>query len=499
MKHRHRPIRGAIRPWWAWPLAALLLAVAARSASAQNLQPTVEALVQSHDFGKTVAAVAFMNVADRDLLAQFNGEQQMIPASNMKLVITAAALGVLGDKFVFRTRLLQDKRTLIVRGDGDPAFADPKLLERMGLNFETFLDGWVTAVERTGLKQFDVLLIDDRVFDRQFVHRKWPTDQLHRWYAAQVAGINVNDNCVDIYASPSRPGSAPALWTVPADAPVAMTNLAKTSTKKSQFGASRHMGGNRIRVYGHVPMKLAGARLTEVTIHDPPMFFGGVLQRRLARAGIRIDEVRRIADDAPVRNDAKLLAVVESPLPVVLARCNKDSQSLFAEALLKRIGRQATGRPGSWVHGSAAVRVFLSRHLGPDAAAVIIDDGSGLSRENRVTTRLMVELLSHMATDPALGTIYKESMAIGGQDGTLRKRFRNAGLHGTVLGKSGWIKGVVALSGYLVYDDRTIAYSIILNHPENRLSLRKGKRFIDQLIAEVDKRIATADAVQVGG
>jgi D-alanyl-D-alanine carboxypeptidase/D-alanyl-D-alanine-endopeptidase (penicillin-binding protein 4) len=171
----------------------------------------------------------------------------------------------------------------------------------------------------------------------------------------------------------------------------------------------------------------------------------------------------------------------------VLARCNKDSQNLFAEALIKRLGHEATGEPGSWSSGAAAERMFLSRALGPQAARFVIDDGSGLSRDNRVSAELLTGVLLAMHRNPTLAKTYRESLSVGGKDGSLRLRFRGRGFASTVEGKSGYIDGVIALSGYIRQGDDDYAFSIMLNDYDQ---VYKGKRLIDRIVGAVDGYLA---------
>jgi D-alanyl-D-alanine carboxypeptidase/D-alanyl-D-alanine-endopeptidase (penicillin-binding protein 4) len=227
------------------------------------------------------------------------------------------------------------------------------------------------------VKKVDRIVIDDRIFDAQRVHPNWPTDQLHLWYCAEVAGLNFNNNCLDIYATPTRPGESPIIHTQPLNAPVVLTTAARTGRKNAVW-PTREPGTNRITIRGEVKHRLT--RPIYVTVDDPPMLFAKTFRDRLVSAGVTVEGIARADDDFQI-DGARLIAEVRTPMREVLARCNKDSQNLFAEALIKRIGHETTGDPGSWLSGSAAIRMFLSKALGPDASNFVIDDGSGMSRE----------------------------------------------------------------------------------------------------------------------
>src|SRR5690606_32993127 len=131
----------------------------------------------------TEVGIYIYDLDSQSVLASINPDQLLMPASNMKVFTTAAALNTLGPDFVFRTELQMlpagsiagtTLPHLLVKGAGDPAFGDPDLLAKHGLDIEKLLDTWVQAVKATGVTHFDQLIVDDRVFDQDFVHDSWP-------------------------------------------------------------------------------------------------------------------------------------------------------------------------------------------------------------------------------------------------------------------------------------------------------------------------------------
>ena len=465
--------------------AALTLLTVVAPVTAQSLQMRLETLINSADLGDAVCAVSVVDTRDGIPVASYKADRPMIPASNMKLVTSAAALGVLGPDFHFTTQLLRQDNNLIVISDGDPAFGDPKLLKRMGMDLEDMLSRWVVAAQKAGVQQVDTLIVDARSFDTQRVHPNWPQDQLIRWYCAQVAGINFNNNCISVHATYTAAGQTPNVRTLPVNAPVVLTNAAR-SGKRNEMILDRDTDTNRITISGQVAKSRGSGAL--ITVHDPALFFGHVLRDRLASVGITVNTVRHARDNETLSDNTQLIAEVKTPITEVIARCNKDSQNLFAEALIKRVGREATGDPGTWSSGGAAERMFLSKLLGPQAAGFVIDDGSGLSRQNRVSAELLTDLLTEMYNHPTLGEPYVESLSIGSIDGSLRNRFKKKSFTSQIYGKTGYIRGVVALSGYIEDDSHHYAFSIILNNYPK--PLYKGQRDIDTLVYAIDDYLA---------
>ena len=483
----------------------VFLPLASMSPALADLQDRIGQFIHDENLGQTKVAIVVRDLDRKVGLVWINGDSPMIPASNMKLLTTAAALTRLGSTFVFRTelRLLRPANatqgfTVLVHGDGDPALGDTKLLQRYGLQqpgdrptiyeVEDLLQAWVEAVRCAGVVRIDRLLINDHIFDKQFVHPSWPKNQLHRWYCAQVAGLNFHNNCLDIYPEPgSRIGAAPLIRVVPEVPNLDATNRAQTGTIHT-FWIDRITGTNKFTYRAKV--KYRARKPAVVTIHDPPMMFARIFADRLRRAGVAVMNIDRAPLDS-LLPDGQILHVVQTPLPLVLERCNKNSQNLFAEAILKRLGRHETGAQGSWLNGTAAVRIFLNDRLGPDSAVTTVSDGSGLSRENRVTAQLVVNLLAAMHDDVELGPVYRDSLAISGEQGSLENRLRE--LNGKVYGKTGYINGVSCLSGYLVIPSdcgpRSFSFSFLFNGFKPPVYLNNLITFQDKLLKLIDGQL----------
>lgn len=462
-------------------IATLLLTAALLpTAAAAEMESALRNHISNADLRGTQISVCVMDVGQRMLLAEIDDDREMIPASNMKLVTSAAALYTLGKDFTFSTqlKLLSNKEApagdglpaLVVQGDGDPALGAPKVLEEAGYSVERMVGWWLDAVEKTGLDQFGQLIVDDRIFDHtedQRVHPTWPKNQLHKWYCAQVMGINFFDNCFRITASPTRTGQD-ARVTVYPYGPFVKTEMRLTTGRADQWDIITRHDNNRLAFRGQIRNR----QQQDVAMHDPAIVFGELLKHELAKRGITVREVVRPDDDQRLPK-GKVLHKINTTLQAVLNRTNQDSMNLYAEALLKRSGHKITGAPGTFENGAAAVREYLAKRIKDPtlAAAIKLADGSGMSRDNRVSTRALVEVLRVQATGKDFRP-FIASMATPGKEGSLYKRFVDDDdkLIADIYAKTGTINHVSALSGYLVYPDagkdntaRVLAFSIIAN------------------------------------
>src|SRR5690606_28843848 len=167
-------------------------------ARGQELDRELTVLLGRAGLGNAGVGVSIVDVATGRELASHRADERMIPASNLKLLTSGAAVAVLGPTYEFRTQIERHGDKLVIRGAGDPAFADPVLLEQMGVTLDAFMDRLVESVTRVGMTRCDEIIVDDRVFDRTYIHPDWPRDQLDKGYCAEVSGLNFHANVLRI-------------------------------------------------------------------------------------------------------------------------------------------------------------------------------------------------------------------------------------------------------------------------------------------------------------
>ena len=498
----------------AWPLVAgallsAILATAPQRAEAREfrtgeLQTDLDRIIAESKVGEGITlSITLRDPATDRVLASYEPDAAVIPASNMKLLTSGVALDVLRPGFAFETELaVLDPAPgaggavgprVVVRGSGDPAFADPDLLDEMMISVGDLVAIWVSALFEAGSASPGEVVVDDRVFDRDYVHPSWPAGQLNRHYCAGVAGVNFHRNVISLFTEPTRVGAPPELETEP-DAPwLDIQNRARTVSNKRQHTAwaSRGAGGNDITLHGDVRFS---SNPVEVTLHDVPTFFGELLAHRLRRAGGEPGPVRLAALDDDLAG-GRTVHVVRTPLELVLERCNKNSVNLYAEALIKRLGHEVTGKPGDWPSGAAVLRMTILERLGAEFGSVLrVADGSGMSRENRVTTRLVAEWLDELAEDPELSEAFYRSLPIAGAEGTLERRFRDETPEAEVRAKSGYLSGVSALSGYVTDPEtgRRLIFSVITNNKPRNVTLASVRRLEEAVVLLLDRELCEA-------
>ncbi len=286
----------------------------------------------------------------------------------------------------------------------------------------------------------------------------------HR-YACEVTGLNFNANCIDISAE--NINGKTTVFIDPQNSFIKVINkVAPISNGKSILNAYRTKETNKIVVEGKCRDKIGPFA---VAIEQPPAFFGSLLAENLAKAAIAVNG-QIIGGKKDENCDFKLLYEHTTPITDCLKRCNRDSFGLAAEALLKTIAAQSEPdkKNGSWPKGRTLISQYLLE-LGIPKEEFYIDDGSGLSKENRLSANALTAVLLDVYKSKQW-PLFRDSLAVGGVDGTITKRFKEEKYKGRIIGKTGYIAGVRAFSGICSTARGDYIFSILTNdsNPETR-------------------------------
>jgi len=397
------------------------------------------------------------------VLYERDARTPLIPASNMKLVVIASAIEQLGIDYRYETVLAIRDRDLVVIGSGDPTFGDERIAKGRGESITAVFHRWAARLHDAGVRQIPGdLVIDDSIFDRQFTHPNWPPNQHQAWYEAPIGGLNFNANCVSVRVTPSAKGRAKVAM-IPGNRLLRIENKTVANGKKKAV-VNRRRGSDVLVVAGTV--KKAGV-LGPITVSDPGLYFGSVLKTVLAAKGIRVygRVVRkpvRLADGR-LPSECHVVSVHRAGLAGALGRAGKNSLGMAAEGLLKTLGAERSGR-GTWRTGIAAVEAFM-RTAGVPADQATIDDGSGLSRENRVSPAAAVQVLGYMFRRGGKAfDLFRNSLAQSGIDGSLENRMKSRDTRGRIFAKTGYIRGVRTLAGYIhTHTDQWLGFAFYYN------------------------------------
>ncbi|MGH7785590.1 MAG: D-alanyl-D-alanine carboxypeptidase/D-alanyl-D-alanine endopeptidase [Candidatus Binatia bacterium] len=451
-------------------LAALLCALGlAGTAHGDDLTVRLNTALQHPGLRGASVAALVVRAADGQVLFAHQPDRALVPASNQKVLTALAALATFGPTHHFTTRIVADAPldaagavgTLAVQAGGDPAL--------------TSEEWWRLAADlrRLGLRRVrDGVILDDSYFDAQRWNPSWGGGSA-RAFHAPVAALTANYGSFAVQVDPAR--------RVTIDPPVPYFTL----LDQVQLGRGAALSverraaasGDEIVVAGRAPARDATTIFRSVS--DPVRYAGSVFEMQLRAVGIAVDGPLRVG---PLPAGARELLAFEGPsLAEIVRLCMKHSNNNIAEMLVKNLGAQVSGPPGTWDGGLAVVLQQL-RAAGVDTTGLRLLDGSGLSHDNRVTPRALVGALRAAQASFAFGPDFLAALPIAGRDGTLGKRA--AGARDLARAKTGLLNDAAALSGIAITrGGTTVVFSILVNDFKHAdLAIAANDGFVTALV-----------------
>jgi D-alanyl-D-alanine carboxypeptidase/D-alanyl-D-alanine-endopeptidase (penicillin-binding protein 4) len=444
-------------------LVAVVFSICLASFARADLARRINGIINESLRQKVRFSIHIVKADSGNTIYEHNARELMIPASNMKIITSAAALKYLGPDYQYTTRVGLEGDTLVVIGSGDPLFGDEKTDAKYGRKKGWLFKDIAQLLKRNNIKSIQDIIVDSSVFDDQRVHPGWSKDDLNKWYACEVSGLNFNDNCIAI--STKRVGGKVNVLLDPHTSFIRFDNKVKPISKgTSAVGTYRNKEPNKIVIYGKCRTTVGPF---DVAIERPAAFFGFLLYENLAKVGIRTNGhlIEKAVED---RSNLKLLCQYTTSLNDCLMRCNKNSLGLAAEALMKTIAANSNPdrRFGGWDRGRELMSEFLLG-LGIDKSQFYIDDASGLSRKNELTAYAITTVLWDVYNSDNWD-LYKDTLAVGGIDGTIAKYFKDTKYKGRIIGKTGYINRVKSFSGICSTDYGDYIFSILSNNTNGK-------------------------------
>ncbi len=411
---------------------------------------------------KNRVGIRAFSLNSREVLYDLRGDELFIPASNIKILTTAAAFHYLKPNFRFRTNVYYTGQfssgvlegDLYLKGFGDPSLVSEEL--------------WmlVRALKRAGLREIrGGLFVDDGFFDSERFVPGTKGEQGLKPYQAPNGAASLNFNSLGIYVEPSRIIGGPPRTVVDPDSPyVQLVNRAKTvgRRRKANLRVRRasHADGDRIILEGQLP---AGSRARQlwISITHPTFYLGHTFREFLNSEGISFTGIVRRGKTP--RSAGMLTSHKSKALSIILSDLNKWSNNFIAEQVLKTLGAEIEGAPGTRAKGISVVGRYMNR-LGHQSGSFVVDDGAGLSRKSRVSPAQLVRVLADMYDDIRFRPEFVASLAVMGVDGSIQNRLDDTLAERRIRAKTGTLDGVDTLSGYAFsMDGDVIAFSILMN------------------------------------
>jgi D-alanyl-D-alanine carboxypeptidase/D-alanyl-D-alanine-endopeptidase (penicillin-binding protein 4) len=410
-----------------------------------------------------------------EVVYERNASKLFMPASNMKMYTTAAALCLLGPQYRYETDFLMAgtldeagvlKGDLVIKGSGDPTWSW-RFFER---NYDSLMVCFVDSLKARGITRIQGRIIgDDNIFDDEVLGYGWSWDDESYYYAAQISGLSYNENYIDFILMPDtlNPGNPVTIEPHPRTSYLNVRNelISVHSDSSTEWDYGRERGTNNGWFKGDYRIE-AGETERTITVDNPTRFAAHVLKERLQDAGIQVDgdplDADELSDSLNYELMLPLFRYASHPLSDIISKVNRPSQNFIAETLQKTLGVEF-GEAGSSREGRK-IEMMLFDSLGMDTENLKLRDGSGLARHNLVSPNTSAALLQMMWDHP-YRSYYMESLPLSGVTGTIRKRALGTSAEGNVRAKTGTIGWVRALSGYTwTQSGEPIIFTLMVNH-----------------------------------
>lgn len=447
-------------------IICLLLFGFAESVWAQNLDNIIQEAPNQE---------AFWSVTVRDesgnILESLQPNKSIIPASNQKLITSAAILDYLGSGYQFVTPIYGDgiqngtvwDGNLIIKGSGDPSISGDLYDGDRYYAFREFLN----QLKEAGIEQINGnLMTDISLFDTQYYPKGWDWYDMSFYYGVQISPLSFNNNAVDLEVfALGEIGSVPEItWFPDSTDYVHFLNQQEITPPNTEYDEyyQREMGFNTIVLGSTLPQGYYEEE--SLAINNPPLYFLDSFKKYLNYNGISVNGSLIVLDAETSYDTTKVLAEHQSrPLGEIIEWLNKESDNFYTEMLVKTLSAQKGNEAGSFEHGILQVRTFLA-DFGFDTTFVQMNDGSGMAGGNFNQTSILSEILYKMKRHPEFEA-YMNSMSVAGIDGTLAHRMKGTPLYNNFKGKSGFVTGVRTLSGYLTTGSgRELVVSLATNN-----------------------------------
>ena len=435
-----------------------------------------------------------------DTLFSYSKNKTLSPASNMKLFTTAAALHFMGDKFRYQTFLYYDglirnghlEGDLILYGTGDPGIS-----ERFPESKILMYDNFISNLNQAGVNVIDGDIIGDGTyFSGPEIGPEWNAKDLNDWFTAPVSALSLDENMVTVQILPAlQIGVPPQVHSDHEYFPLAIYNTANTVAGRptAPLWLDRERPDSEIHIYGQIRSGSPSV-WRRLTVPDPELLAASELKNMLLTNGLEVRGEPKSVNDrnlSRIGNEAypdslgnfvdppQVMGIHSSPEIIEYLRVqNLKSHNLFAESLLKTIGR-ITGEGGSFKGGARAIHKFLEEKVGIAQQDITISDGSGLSPSNEASPQAFVQLLTYLV-ESGQWKIFLSTLPEAGQ--SLRRMYQTPAAR-NLKAKTGTIEGVSALTGVVTTRDKEeLLFSIISN---NVRSTQTSKRIEDLIGAQL--------------
>lgn len=465
------------------------------------LSTAVEVLAKDPDLLNASWGFYAIDATSGEIVAEWNKNTSLAPASNVKVISTATALEVLSPDYQFETTIEYSGTitntvlhgNIYIRGGGDPALGSERFPE---YQYPAFMQQWVKAIDSLGIKQVEGAVIGDaQIYDSQFLPESWTWGNMGNYFGAGACGLSIYDNTYKLFFNSGATVGE-------------LTTISKTEPEIPGLVfenkvTAENVSGDNAYIYGapYADLRIITGSIPKSrtdfevkgSIPDPAWLAAYQLSQQLAQAGISVaneptTQRRRhlegLADDT-LRT--AIYTTLSPQLKTIVTKTNHISMNLYAEHCLTHVGVHTEEGNDTDAGTDAVTRFWAAK--GMDTNGFYLHDGSGLSRYNAITPRQFVYILRYMKNNSEHWETFYESLPIAGESGTIRRMCRGTAAQGNLRAKSGSIRNVRGYCGYVTTrSGRELVFSMMANN-FNCSSYQMRKKFESLMVVMANLNI----------
>jgi D-alanyl-D-alanine carboxypeptidase/D-alanyl-D-alanine-endopeptidase (penicillin-binding protein 4) len=419
------------------------------SSYADGLNNQLKAVIKKHHFNENTLGL-YIEDEGKEIF-NVNASRMMVPASLTKIVTGAAVLNTLPMNKKFETKLMAKNTVkngilpgdLCLKGGGDPSFVSEKMW---------FL---VNELKRTELTSIEGdLLVDATRFDNELYDSGRESVRVDRAFDAPISAASFNWNSTNIFIRPGTTAGSPAkVWLDPQSDYLELENNTKTTSKSGV----KTLEASRVKVGDHDKIIVSGSISEDASeaviyksVSNPNLWIGMHLKEFLKQRGITLKGKVKVAACEP---NANTLAVSASKNLIELTTdMLKFSNNFVAEMLAKNMAAENSTAPARMKDGIEEIKKYMDS-LGFERKDYILENVSGLTRDNRFSAKQLAMVLNTVKNDFLIFPEFVGGLPIAGVDGTLKNRMKTKMVdkadQSLVRAKTGYLDGVVGLAGYV--------------------------------------------------
>jgi len=467
-------------------VAAFLFINTLKLSAQTNLSNLIQPILADSVLSRAQVGISIRSVQTNSITFEKNGNKSFTPASNLKLLTSAAAINILGADYRFVTKVAYSDSiyngtftgTLLIKGSGDPTLGSDRMHGQV--SYQMLVKNWVAIFKSKGVSVFSgKLVIDPTHFEYNAIPMDYTWGDIGNYYGAGSFGINLNENqCAVLLKPGNRVGALTSLQSItPWDTTCKFVNHIYTGIPNSGDESVIYSSPYNSYIFAEGTIPFGDTFLVKGSIPNPSGLLGQLIIAEMKLQGIIWNGTFAIiqpGEGVIGLSDFKILVEYSSPyLREIAIYTNLVSNNLYAECLLKELAYKKTGQ-GATVIGVNYVKRYL-KSIGVDTLGMIFRDGSGMSPFNSIAPNQFTQFLSAQYSN----TTFVNCLPVAGKEGTVAHICKESG--DKIRVKSGTMNGTTCYSGYVfAKSGKTYAVSLLINKHEAKN--RKIQRVLEKIL-----------------